>query len=114
MPGALLLPLPAHLGMCLLPWVGLVSTATEAQNQMESRLLLNVVIRQGAAIFQLLPCKDQSLLVRRNALLVLDLGLDIVNTVRWLDLQGDGLACQGLDENLHRGRTPQSAATRQT
>ena len=33
---------------------------------------------------------------------VLDLGLDIVNGVRWLDLKGDGLAGEGLDENLRR------------
>ena len=32
---------------------------------------------------------------------VLILGLDIVNGVRRLHLQGDGLAGQGLDENLH-------------
>lgn len=30
---------------------------------MKSRLLLNVVIRQSSAIFELLSCEDQSLLV---------------------------------------------------
>jgi hypothetical protein len=35
----------------------------------------------------------------------LDLGLDIVNGIRRLDLKRDGLARQGLDENLHRGRS---------
>ena len=34
-------------------------------------------------------------------LLVLDLGLDIVDGVRGLNLEGDGLAREGLDENLH-------------
>ena len=34
-------------------------------------------------------------------LLVLDLGLDIVDCVRALHLQGDGLAGEGLDEDLH-------------
>ena len=34
-------------------------------------------------------------------LLVLDLGLDIVDGVRRLDLKGDGLAREGLDEDLH-------------
>jgi len=43
--------------------------------------LLDVVVRQGAAILQLLASKDQALLVRRNALFVLDLGLDIVDGV---------------------------------
>ena len=35
-------------------------------------------------------------------LLVLNLGLDIVDSVRRLDLKSDGLAREGLDENLHR------------
>lgn len=64
---------------------------------MQSRLFLNVVIRQRTAVLELLPSKDQALLVRRNALLVLNLRLDIVDRVRRLDLEGDGLARQGLD-----------------
>ena len=42
-----------------------------------------------------------SLLIRRNSLLVLDLGLDILNAVTWLNLEGDGLAREGLNKNLH-------------
>ena len=34
-------------------------------------------------------------------LLVLDLGLDIVDGVRGLDLKGDGLASKSLNEDLH-------------
>jgi hypothetical protein len=37
----------------------------------EGRLLLDVVVGQGPAIFQLLAGEDQSLLIRGNALLVL-------------------------------------------
>jgi len=36
-----------------------------------------------------------------DALLVLDLHLNIVNCVRRLHLQGDGLADEGLDKDLH-------------
>ena len=68
---------------------------------MERRLLLDVVVREGAAVLELLAGEDQALLVGRDALLVLDLGLDIVDGVRRLHLQGDCLARQGLDENLH-------------
>ena len=68
---------------------------------MQGRLLLNVVVREGAAIFQLLSSKDQTLLIRRNAFLVLDLGLDIVNGVRGFHIQGDGLASESLDKDLH-------------
>ena len=38
--------------------------------------------------------------VGRDALLVLDLGLHVLDRVRRLDLEGDGLASEGLDENL--------------
>ena len=57
---------------------GLDDTTTETEDQVESRLLLDVVVGQGAAILELLAGEDQALLVRGNALLVLDLGLDIV------------------------------------
>ena len=68
---------------------------------MERRLLLDVVVRERAAVLELLAGKDQALLVRRDAFLVLDLGLDVFDGVGWLDVQGDGLACQCLNENLH-------------
>ena len=57
---------------------GLDDTTTEAEDQVESRLLLDVVVGEGAAVLELLAGEDQALLVRGNALLVLDLGLDIV------------------------------------
>ncbi|KFO59390.1 hypothetical protein N302_01295, partial [Corvus brachyrhynchos] len=67
----------------------------------QGRLLLDVVVRQGTTVFQLLACKDQPLLIRRDAFLVLDLGLDILNGITGLDFQSDGLACQGLHKDLH-------------
>ncbi|KFP36543.1 hypothetical protein N324_10282, partial [Chlamydotis macqueenii] len=73
----------------------------QAQHKMEGGLLLDVVVGQGAPIFQLLASKDQPLLIRGNAFLVLDLGLDVFNGVTGLNLEGDGLACQGLHEDLH-------------
>lgn len=60
--------------------------------------LLNVIIRQRASVLQLLPGKDQTLLVRRDALLVLDLGLDIVDGVGGFDLERDGFAREGFYE----------------
>ncbi|KAM0910373.1 hypothetical protein ACQ4PT_014204 [Festuca glaucescens] len=74
---------------------------TEAEHQVKGRLLLDVVVRQGAAILKLLTSEDEALLVRRDALLILDLDLDIVNSVRGLDLKGDSLASEGLHEDLH-------------
>jgi hypothetical protein len=52
----------------------------------ESRLLLDVVVRERTAVLKLLTSEDQALLVRRDTLLVLDLALDVVDSVRGLDL----------------------------
>jgi len=68
---------------------------------MEGGLLLDVVVREGPPILELLSSKDEPLLVWGDSLLVLDLGLDILNAVRGLNLEGDGLASQGLDKDLH-------------
>merc|ERR1712029_564102 len=76
-------------------------TTTQTKDQMKGGLLLDVVVRKGATIFQLLAGEDQPLLIWWDPLLVLDLSLDILDGVRWLNLEGDGLACQRLDKNLH-------------
>jgi streptomycin 6-kinase len=56
-------------------------TTAKAEDEMQGRFLLDVVVGQGAAVLKLLACEDQALLVWGNALLVLDLGLDIVDGV---------------------------------
>jgi hypothetical protein len=48
---------------------------------MESALLLDVVVRQGAPVLELLACEDQTLLVRRDAFLVLNLRLDVIDGI---------------------------------
>jgi hypothetical protein len=58
----------------------------------ESRLLLDVVVGQSTTVLQLLAGEDQTLLVRRDTLLVLDLRLDVVDGIAGLNLKGDGLA----------------------
>jgi hypothetical protein len=60
--------------------------------------LLDVVVAESSAIFQLLAGEDQALLVWWDAFLVLDLGLHIVDGVAGLDLESDGLAREGFDE----------------
>ena len=99
-----LLPLVLDLlggGVILL--LALLGATTEAQHQVQSGLLLDVVVGQGAAIFQLLAGEDQTLLIWRDALLILDFGFDILDRIGRFDLKGDGLARQGLDEDLHPG-----------
>ena len=68
---------------------------------MESRLLLDVVVRKGAAVLELLSSEDETLLVRGNTFLVLDLLLHSLDGIRGLHLEGDGLASQGLHKDLH-------------
>jgi len=58
-------------------------------------------IREGAAVLQLLPREDQPLLVRRDALLVLDLLLHVLDGVRRLNVERDRLARERLHEDLH-------------
>ena len=49
---------------------------------MHSRLLLDVVVRESVATLEWLASEDQALLlVKRDALLVLDLCFDLVNGV---------------------------------
>ena len=60
-----------------------------------------LLVAQGAAILKLFTSKDEALLVRRDALFVLNFGLDIVDGIRGLDLEGDGLSSESLNEDLH-------------
>jgi hypothetical protein len=62
--------------------------------------LLDVVIRQRAPIFELLASEDQSLLIRGDALLVLDLRFNIVNSIGRLNFKSYSLARQGLYEAI--------------
>ena len=76
-------------------------SAQQAEKQVQRRLLLDVVIDHHAAVLELLACEDQALLIGGDALLVRELGFDIVDGAAGLDIQGDSLAFQGLDEDLH-------------
>ena len=68
---------------------------------MKSRLLLNIVIGKGTAVFELFSGEDETLLIGRDTLLVLDFGFDVVDRVGGLDFEGDGLAREGFDKDLH-------------
>jgi len=75
-------------------------TSTETKHQVKGGLLLDVVVRQGTAILELLSGKDKTLLIRGDTFLILDLGLDVVNGIAGLDIQGDGLTRKSLYEDL--------------
>ena len=78
----------------------LTMSTAQPQDKVERGFFLNVVVAQGTSIFELLAGKNQALLIGWNALLVLNLGLDIIDRVGRFDVQRDGLARQRLDENL--------------
>ena len=68
---------------------------------MESRLFLDLVVRESAAVLELHAREDQALRIRRSAILVLNFLLYVFNRIARLHIKGDGLARQSLDENLH-------------
>jgi len=68
---------------------------------MQSTFLLDVIIRKRTSILELFASKDQPLLIRWNAFLILDLALDIINRIRTLHFKGNCLPRQSFDKNLH-------------
>ena len=78
-------------------------TTSKSENQVEGRFLLNVIVRESSAIFKLLSSEDKTLLVWRNTFFVLDLSLDVFNSICRLNFKGDCFTSEGLDENLHLG-----------
>ncbi|KIM75919.1 hypothetical protein PILCRDRAFT_13128 [Piloderma croceum F 1598] len=68
---------------------------------MKSRLLLDVIIRKGPAVCELLASEDQALLVGWNTLLVLNLRFHVVDGIGGFDFEHNGLAGKSLHENLH-------------
>ena len=79
-------------------------TSTKTQDQVEGRLFLDVVVAEGAAILKLLSGENETLLVGGDALLVLNLGLHVVNRVRGLHVERDGLSGESFHENLQSDR----------
>ena len=67
---------------------------------MERTLLLDIVVTEGATVFELLSGKDQALLIRGNPFLVLDLGFHIIDGIRWFHIESNGLSREGLYEDL--------------
>ena len=78
-----------------------LETSSQSEDQMESGLLLDVVVGERSSVFELLSSENESLLVRRDAFLVLDFLLHVFDGVRALNFEGDGLSSEGLDEDSH-------------
>jgi len=76
-------------------------TTTETKDKVKGGFLLDVVVRERSAVFELLSCEDETLLFWRNSFLVLDLGFDILDRIVCFNVQSDSLSGEGLDEDLH-------------
>ena len=81
----------------------IIYTSTKTEYKVKSGLLLDIVVRKGTSILKLLSSKDKTLLIWRNSFLILDLSLYIIDGVRWLNIESDGLSGKGLYEDLHLG-----------
>ncbi len=77
------------------------TAAAKAEHEVQGGLFLDVVVGEGAAVFELLSGEDETLLIWGDAFLILNLGFDVINGVAGLDIQSYRLAGEGLDENLH-------------
>ena len=86
--------------------------AAKAENEMEGRFFLNIIVAERAAVLELLAGENQALLIGRDlkltnlllppqpnqrteatyALFVLDLGLHVLNRVAGLDFKRDRFA----------------------
>jgi len=58
---------------------------------MKGGLFLDVVVGQGSSVLELFTSENQSLLIRWDSFLVLNLGFNVLDGVGRLDLEGDGL-----------------------
>jgi hypothetical protein len=76
-------------------------STSESKDEMEGRLLLDVVVRKGSAILTVITGENESLLIWWDTFLILDLSFDVLDGVCWFDIKGDGLTSESLDEDLH-------------
>jgi hypothetical protein len=98
-------------------FLALLGATAQAEDEVKGRLLLNIIVTESAPILKLLAGKDQALLIRRNAKIinqchstfdsiiwcsspffVLDLGLDIVNSIRGFHLKGDCFSSEATND----------------
>ena len=57
------------------------TTTSESEDEMESGLLLDVVVGKGASVLELLASEDETLLIGRDSFLILDFGSEKIGTL---------------------------------
>jgi len=68
---------------------------------------LNVVVEESVAILKFFSSEEESLLIKRDSFLILDILLDVINSVRSLNIESDSLSSKDLsskdlDEDYHK------------
>ena len=67
-------------------------TTTQAEHQVDCRLFLDVVVSECAVVLQLLTSKDETLLIRRDGLFILDFCFQGIDSLCRLHVKSDVLA----------------------
>jgi hypothetical protein len=75
--------------------------AEQAQHEVQRGFLLHLVLGEREVILKLLAAVDEALLVRGDAFLVLDIGLDSADGVRGLALHVDNFVAECFAKSLH-------------
>ena len=88
-----------------------VATTTQCQHQMQHRTAGHLIIVRRLVIVHLFAGEDQTLLGRRNALLLFDSLLYSLDLIGWLDIDLDLFAGQSLSTAMREGDAVSSLAS---
>ena len=84
----------------------LSGATAETKYKVKRVVLLDVVVEEGAVVLELFAGEDEALVLGRYVRLVLDLGLHVEDGVVEVDVHGDRIAVERLDEDLHAAIEP--------
>lgn len=73
---------------------------TDTRNKEDYWILRSVIIRQGTVIFKLFTSKDKRPMMNRNFFLIITFSLNIKNSVRLFNFNGDGFSSKGLLQKI--------------
>jgi len=82
---------------------GVVHSSSQTKDQVQSRLLLDVVVGKSTSILQLFSGENKTLLIRRDSFLILNFSFDVFDSVGGFYIKSDGFPSEGFDKDLHIG-----------
>ena len=66
----------------------MILVTAQFQHQVQCALPINSVVCNGVLVLKLLPCEEETLLLGRDSLLVLELHLNILDRVKGVNFEG--------------------------